>query len=156
MSLLKLLIAAVLVVFVLQLTPHLNAQKNSEQIVFSGTGNFTYTNQSPSPSDNAFGFWIWCESQESSNPYHGECNGAMYFYGLGITKHVAGDVIESTTSEGVYQMSVVSTKDDTVSCTLTNTLPTQSGPRNTINVSCTAPLGSGASSTAVINVTGKS
>jgi hypothetical protein len=54
---------------------------SSEQIVFSGIGF--------SPSANApVGLWIWCESAESSNPYAGERNGAMYFYSLGITKHV--------------------------------------------------------------------
>ena len=35
-----------------------SAQNNSEQIVFSGTGQFTYTNQNPDL--KAFGFWIWC------------------------------------------------------------------------------------------------
>jgi hypothetical protein len=128
------------------------SQQNSEQIVFSGAGTFTYTNASPGT--NAFGFWIWCESAEASNPYHGVCNGAMYFYGLGITKHVAGGATEI--SDGVYQMSVVSTVDDTISCTLTNAAPAQKGPKNTIMVACTAPAGSGVSTTAVVNITGKS
>jgi hypothetical protein len=115
------------------------AQQNSEQIIFSGGGTFAYTNASPGT--NAFGFWIWCESAESSNPYHGLCNGAMYFYGLGLTKHVAGGATEI--SDGVYQMSVVSTADDTISCTLTNSAPAQNGPKNTIPVKCTSPAGSG-------------
>ena len=76
----------------------------------------------------------------------------MYFYGLGITKHVAGSVLEL--SEGVYQMSVVSTVDDSVSCTLTNSTPLQKGPKNTVSVACTAPAGSGSSTNAVITVTG--
>src|SRR5215470_1469231 len=64
-------------------TPVAQAANNSEQIVFSGTGSFSTV--------TPFGFWIWCEG-DSGNPYQGECNGAMYFYGLGITKHVAGMV----------------------------------------------------------------
>jgi len=115
--------------------------------VFSGTGSF--------PAITPFGFWIWCESQDSSNPYHGECNGAMYFYALGITKHVAGMVNE--TGEGVYQISVVSTVDDSVACTLTNSSLVH-GPHNTVTATCTAPsaVGSstGTSNNAVINVTG--
>jgi len=115
------------------------------QIVFSKTGAF-------SPSLGPFGFWIWCEG-ESTNPYHGQCNGAMYFYSLiAATKHVAGGVTEL--SEGVYQMTVASTLDDSVSCTLTNAAAPKGGPNNTVNVSCTVPAGSGSSTTAVVNVTG--
>src|ERR1700746_1761714 len=105
--------------------PRAQAANNSEQIVFSGTGSF--------PGATPFGFWIWCEG-DSSNPYQGECNGAMYFYALGITKHVAGMVAE--TAEGKYQMSVVSTLDDSVACTLTNS-PIVPGPHNTVTASCT-------------------
>ncbi len=75
----------------------------------------------------------------------------MYFYALGITKHVAGMVTEIATD--TYQMSVVSTKDASVDCTLTNVPPITSGPTNTVNVTCTAPSGSG-TATSVVNVTG--
>jgi len=80
----------------------------------------------------------------------------MYFYTLGITKHVAGMVNEI--AEGVYQMSVVSTVDDSVACTLTNSSPVVRGPHNTVTATCTAPSAvdsiSGASTNAVIAVTG--
>jgi hypothetical protein len=136
-------------VMLLCLTMGLGASA-SKQIVFSGGGVYSYT--VANPADNHFGFWIWCEG-ESANPYHGICNGAMYFYGLAITKHVAGGVSEL--SEGVYQMTVASTVDDSIqSCTLTNTGTPSSGPHNVVNVSCSVPAGSGASTTAVVNVTG--
>jgi hypothetical protein len=143
---------AVIVVSMASLVLPARSQQNAEQIVFSGGRAFTYTNVSPGT--NACGFWIWCEPADASNPYHGQCNGALYFYDLGITKHVAGGVTEIT--EGVYQMSVVSTVDDTIACTLTNTAPAQKGPKNTVSVTCTAPAGTGMSTTAVVNVTGKS
>jgi len=126
------------------------AANNSEQIVFtdngSGFGNFSGT-------DTPFGFWIWCEG-DSKNPYQGACNGSMYFYALGITKHVSGSVTETATD--TYQMSVVSTVDDSISCTLTNSPPITKGRTNAVSVSCTAPSGSGADSQAVVKVTGPS
>ena len=81
------------------------------------------------PDVTPFGFWIWCESS-SSNPYVLECNGAMYFYALGIVKHVAGTV----TSNGgdSFTLNVVSTKDDSVACTLANVPPVTNGPTNTV------------------------
>jgi len=127
------------------------SSNSSKQVVFSGGGVFSYT--SANPPDKHFGFWIWCEA-ESTNPYHGECSGAIYFYSLiTATKHVAGGVTEL--SEGIYQMTVASTVDDSVSCTLTNAAPPKSGPANTVTVSCTIPAGSGSSTNAVVNVTGK-
>jgi len=116
------------------------AQKSSEQVVFSGV-----------TSSGTIGFWIWCEA-ESENPYAGECNGAMYFYDLGITKHVEGEVTEP--SEGIYRMDVSSTVDSSVQCTLMNQAEAQRGPTNTVSVTCTAPSRSGTSTSAVVNVTG--
>jgi hypothetical protein len=122
----------------------------AEQIVFSGTGSGTFDG-----TETPFGFWIWCEDEEANNPYAEECNGAMYFYGLGITKGVKGDVEEI--SEGVYEMTVASRKGSFVSCQLRNVLlddePT-SGPTNTVQVDCTTPSGSGQSTNAVVVVTG--
>src|SRR2546426_11995048 len=85
--------------------------EHSEQVVFSGTGggNFNGT-------DTGFGFWIWCEA-DSANPYVGACNGAMYFYALGIVKHVSGGVFESP--DGIYNMSVAAS-DGSVACSLHN------------------------------------
>lgn len=120
---------------------------NSEQVIFSGAGSF--------PGVTPFGFWIWCEA-DSENPYQGECNGAMYFYALGIVRHVAGMITEP--EEHVYQMDVVSTRDDSVACTLVNTPPIVHGPHNTVTVTCTAPSQvqgvQGTSTNAVVNVTG--
>ena len=121
---------------------------SSEQIVFSGIGF--------SPSANApVGFWIWCESAESGNPYAGECNGAMYFYTLHITKHVEDVVPLQEPNEGQYLMTVASS-DGSVSCTLENDPPATPGPTNTVHVSCGSPLSftDGLSTNAVVNVTG--
>jgi hypothetical protein len=121
---------------------------SSEQIVFSGIGF--------SPSANApVGLWIWCESAESSNPYAGECNGAMYFYSLGITKHVDDVVPLQEPSEGQYLMTVAS-RDGSVSCTLENDPPATSGPTNTVHITCSSPLSftDGLSTNAVVSVAG--
>jgi len=124
---------------------------HAEQIIFSGTGFGTF-NDTPSP----FGFWIWCEDEDANNPYAEECNGAIYFYALGITKGVTGDVEEI--SEGVYQMTVFSRKGGSVSCQLTNELNDEGelnqGPSNTVDVTCLTPGGGGQSTNAVVNVTG--
>ncbi len=117
----------------------------SEQIVFSnnatGFGTFGGT-------ATPFGFWVWCEG-DSANPYQGECNGSLYFYALGLIKHVTGTVTEP--AEGQYQMHV--TAGSAIDCTLTNVPPVTKGPTNTVNVSCKNPAGKG-TSTAVVNVTG--
>ncbi len=143
-----LLIGAVAVALWVAATgPSALAANNSEQVVFSGGGAF--------PGVTPFGFWIWCEAQ-SSNPYQGQCNGAMYFYALGITKHVAGMVTE--VAPDMYEINVVSTADGSVACSLTNTPPVTKGPKNTVEVTCTAPSAvqnmTGTSTTAVVNVTG--
>src|SRR6266581_1097873 len=90
---------------------HALGQQNSEQVVFSGLAQTTGASQTQSP----VGFWIWCES-DSSNPYEGRCNGAMYVYALGITEHVAGTITESQTVEHQYTMSVSS---KSLACSLT-------------------------------------
>lgn len=121
---------------------------NSEQVVFSKTGAVGTFGGTTTP----FGFWIWCEAS-SSNPYQGNCNGSMYFYALGIPKHVIdGGITEP--ADGQYQIHVLSSKDSSINCTLTNTPPPQSGPNNTVTVSCTTPSGSATATGAVVNVTG--
>jgi hypothetical protein len=122
------------------------ADQHSEQIVFSGTGFGDF---------GPFGFWIWCQDADSSTPYAGECNGAMYFYALHITKGVEGEVSEGP--DGIYTMTVNSRKGDSVSCTLVNdSEELTAGPTNSITVTCSAPAGTGTSDNAVINVTGPS
>jgi hypothetical protein len=124
--------------------PGQGGDHHSEQIIFSGTGFGDF---------GPFGFWIWCQDADSGTPYAGECAGAMYFYALHLTKGVEGEVEE--TSEGIYTMTVASRKGDSVSCTLVNASEEiTSGPTNTVNVTCTAPAGTGTSDSSVVNVTG--
>jgi hypothetical protein len=132
----------------------------SGQVVFGTTdnpnpgattaGTFAYT--SLNPKDKLFGFWIWCEA-ESTNPYTGRCNGAMYFYGIALTKGVFGTVTESRTQKHVYVMTVRSS-DNKVVCTLTNVLPITKGITNTVNAACSAPSGVGVSLHTVVQSTG--
>lgn len=121
---------------------------SSEQIIFSGTG-FSQTANAP------FGFWIWCESAESSNKYAGECNGAMSFSTLHVTKHVDDVVPLQEPVDGQYLMTVESS-DGSISCTLENDPPPTSGRTNTVHVSCTAPVSftDGLSTNAVVKATG--
>lgn len=131
------------------------ATQSSKQVIFvntddpSNTGTFNYTNLEPK--DKHFGFWVWCEG-ESQNPYNGECSGAMYFYGIALTKPVKGLVTE--TGQNTYVMTV-SSSDGKVACTLMNLPPITSGLTNTVNASCSAPLGTGTSpNNAGVRVTG--
>jgi hypothetical protein len=132
----------------------------SEQIIFSNTDNpnpapnqtgvFTYAGTQPE--DPFFGFWIWCEDPEADNPYAGNCHGAMYFYGIGLTKGVSGEVTEDP--NGVYHMDVKS-RDGKVDCTLWNVSPILTpGLSNLVNVICTKPAGTGTSPNTLVNVTG--
>jgi hypothetical protein len=118
---------------------------HSEQVVFSG-GGFSPALNSP------YGFWIWCEA-DSTNPYHGVCNGAMYVYARALTKHVSGTITESPAS--TYHMAVISS-DGSIIATLSNVPPVQQGPHNTVTVDFTAPAPGGTSSSNanVVNVTG--
>jgi hypothetical protein len=120
---------------------------SSEQVVFSGTG-FSTFNNTPTP----FGFWIWCEGP-SSNPYQGQCSGSMYFYAIGIPKHVVDGKITGL-GNNQFSITVVSTLDNSVDCTLVNAPPLLSGPDNTVTANCQAPAGTGTSDNAVVTVTG--
>jgi hypothetical protein len=125
--------------------------RNSEQVIFSGVASTDSTFQNGSP----VGFWIWCEA-ESDNPYAGECNGAMYFYALGITKHVT-DIEDVTSIEefGNEQYRIrVQSKDGSINCTLESAAERVNGPRNTVRVECQTPPGNAVSNNAVVNVTG--
>src|SRR6266540_1395681 len=115
--------------------------ERSEQVVFSGTGNGDFGD---------FGFWVWCQV-DSQNPYETDCNGAMYFDELHLTKHVTGD--SSEPEDDTYQLDVAS-RDGSVDCTLTNVPPILQGPHNTVGVSCSSPLGSGTSTNAVVTNNG--
>ena len=135
-----------------------SAVAQSKQVVFantdnpnpgsSTTGTFAYT--SANPKDKHFGFWVWCEAK-STNSYNSACNGAMYFYGIALTKGVFGFVTQQ--SANTYVMTVHSS-DHKVVCTLTNVPPITSGLTNTVNAACSAPSGVGISLNTVVNVTG--
>jgi hypothetical protein len=114
--------------------------QGKEQLVFSGEGEGT----------TEIEFWIWCALDESGN--YDDCNGAMRFDDLGLVKHVEGEASEP--EEGMYVMDVFSTKDDSVACTLVNTPPVLHGPRNTVDITCSAPDASATSTDAVVIATG--
>ena len=122
------------------------ATANSEQMVFSGVAAAGSTFEQRTPA----GFWIWCES-DSTNPYVGECQGAMYFYALGLTKHVEGEITEIGSDR--YSMDV-SSADGSIVCTLANPAAPKHGPHNEVDVSCSTPAGEATSFNAVVNVTG--
>ena len=129
-------------------TPRAGAQSShhSEQVVFSG-GGFSDDLESP------FGFWVWCEA-DSTNPYQGRCNGAMYVYARGLTKHVSGTIAEP--QEHIYEMTVAA-DDGSIQAILTNVGSINRGPHNTVMVDFAAPgPGAGISTNAVVNVTGPS
>ena len=120
-------LAVAVPIAMLSLAPAAGAQ-GKEQIVFSGTGSGRF---------GVFGFWVWC-AVEGPPHYEDECNGSMYFYDLGLVKHVTGEASEP--AEDVYQMDVES-RDGSVVCTLMNDPPILHGPRNTVDVSCSSPTG---------------
>src|SRR4030095_1475634 len=124
------------------------ASAQSEQIIFSGVGFGTFDN-TPTP----VGFWSWCQDENPSEnaEYAGECAGSMYFYDLRLRKAVEGEVEESGEA---YVMTVASRKGTLISCQHENVPPDVHGPRNTVNITCVTPSGTGTSETAVVNVTG--
>jgi hypothetical protein len=111
-----------------------------EQVVFSGeaVGSFEVE------------FWIWCAVDQSGN--YDDCNGAMRFDDLQLSRHVEGEVTEP--EDDVYVMDVSSTLDDAVSCTLTNSPPIVRGPHNTVTVDCSSPSGSATGTDVVVVATG--
>ena len=146
------LLAALMLCLVAFSGTSISAREASEQVIFSGVGFF---DEGSDIAGSPFGFWIWCES-DSQNPYHGRCNGAMYIYALGITKHVDGTIEEIDTPTGeAYEMDVHS-RDGALAATLQNVPPNVKGPKNTVNAVFATPpaVGGGSSTTAVVNVTG--
>ena len=152
------LVAAAVLLLALSATP----ANNAEQVIFSGVGSGTFSG-TPTP----FGFWVWC-SAEGSGPGKGiyaedfACQGALYFYALGIVKSVFGFNGDGVTPfpggvvqnlDGTYTMRLHSADLVVKGCLLTNASALK-GPKNTVNLVCAAPAGTGASGTAVVNVTG--
>src|SRR6187549_2896471 len=96
---------ALTVGFLIVGSPAASAQ-GREQIVFSGEAEGAL---------GEVGFWVWCALDQAGA--YDDCNGAMRFDDIGLTKHVDGEVSEP--SEGMYVMDVAS-RDGSVDCTLTN------------------------------------
>src|SRR5881296_1354397 len=61
------------------------AANNQEQIIFSGAAAGTFGGK-----QGIAAFWIWCKNTEgpNSHSYQTDCQGAMHFPALGITKGV--------------------------------------------------------------------
>jgi hypothetical protein len=114
--------------------------KGHEQVVFSGEGEGSLGEAE---------FWIWC-AVDPSGAYD-DCNGAMRFDDLHLTKHVEGEVSEP--EEGVYLMEVAS-RDGSVSCSLENVPPITHGHTNEVDILCSSPSGDAVSTDAVVVVTG--
>jgi hypothetical protein len=125
---------------VLAIGPAARAQGH-EQVIFSGEAEGSL---------GEVGFWIWCAVDESGN--YDDCSGALAFDDLGLVRHVEGEVAEI--DDEVYQMDVESTRDGSVACTLTNVPPILPGPKNTVDISCSAPSGSATATDAVVVSTG--
>jgi hypothetical protein len=119
--------------------PAASAAKH-EQVVFSGEAEGSFEVE----------FWVWCAVDQSGN--YDDCNGALRFDDLHLVRHVEGEVAE--VGEDVYQMDVASTRDDSVSCTLTNSPPIAHGPHNTVTVQCSAPGGNAVGTDVVVVATG--
>src|SRR6266540_7295752 len=69
-----------------------------EQVVFSGEGTGSLGEAE---------FWIWCAVDEAGA--YDDCNGAMRFDDLKLSRHVEGEVSEI--GDDVYRMDVSSTRD---------------------------------------------
>ena len=115
--------------------------QGKEQVVFSGEG---------TGSVGEAEFWIWCAVDQSGS--YDDCNGAMRFDDLKLSRHVEGEVAEI--GDDVYQMDVASTLDSSVACTLTNVPPITHGHTNTVMIDCSTPSGSATSTDAVVVATG--
>jgi len=133
----------------LAITISATAQNNAEQVTFSGGSVMTLTNNTKATS-TPFGFWLWCSAQAPSGSNggyaaHFACAGSMYFYDLGHTSSIVGDVSESPS--GIYNMTVLQgtlpellngTLNPAYLCTLKNTVPDAQGPINSpVVVGCT-------------------
>jgi hypothetical protein len=111
------------------------AANSQEQVVFSGAAPGTFGGK-----QGIAAFWIWCKNTEgpNSHTYGTDCNGAMQFPALGISKGVTQEEGITEPSEGAYVIHVQSRSDNgqSVDCTLSNVPPITSGPTNTVNVHC--------------------
>ena len=128
------------------------AQNNAEQVTFGAQGvTMTLTNNTKNIPATPFGFWIWCSADAPSGSQggyaaHHACQGSIYFYALGHTMAVIGDVSEDPNNGGIYTMSVLQgtlpellsgTHVPAFTCTLTNKVPDAQGSINSaVDVNC--------------------
>jgi len=142
-------------VLALLFVPQAFAANNQEQVIFSGAASGTFGGE-----EGIAAFWIWCKNTEgpNSHSYETDCQGAMRFPALGITKGVTEEEGITEPSEGAYVIHVQSRNDDgaSVDCTLSNVPPITSGPTNTVNVHCDSlpTAGDGSADAAVVVATG--
>lgn len=101
---------------------------------------------------DGFGIWVWCEDPDAGNPYAGACSGSIYFYNIGLTRHVFGGVLALNESTN-FSVHLTSSRDESVDCIVSGSLPATKGPSNTISVSCSSPSRSGTLSNVVVRVT---
>jgi hypothetical protein len=103
---------------------------------------------------DGFGIWVWCQDPAAGNPYAGECAGSIYFYNLGLVRHVDDEEDTLVLTSTSFSVELVS-EDGSVDCTVSGSLPSAKGPSagNTISVSCSSPDRSGTLSNLVLNVT---
>jgi hypothetical protein len=101
---------------------------------------------------DGFGIWVWCQDPDAATGYAGECAGSMYFYNLGLTKFVEDEEDTLVLTSSSFSVELVS-RDGSIDCTVSGTLPATSGPSNTISVSCSEPARSGTLSNVVVKVT---
>jgi hypothetical protein len=130
-----------------------NGPNSAEELVFSTPGSFMSLSGNTEQGGTPFGFWIWCAaapSPKSTPPTYQAalvCQGAMYFYLLGVPEHVASDFSVVENSHGLYTIEV-SGKD--FDCILNNTTTNQ-GPQDTVLVGCSFSSGfGGGTGTAIV------
>jgi hypothetical protein len=98
-----------------------------------------------------FGIWVWCEDFDASNLYAGACVGSMYFYDIELTKFVSGEVtvLDESASFSVN----LASRDGSIDCTVSGSLPATKGPSNSVHVDCSSPDREGDLTKTVVVVT---
>jgi hypothetical protein len=120
----------------------------ANQVVFEGAGSGTFNSQVM-----PFGFSVRC--------YGTSCVGALVMGSPSAVSYVTGTVTQL--QQDTYMMSLSSTPiangtlpptngAPTISCSLANTPPITQGETNTVNMTCSSPVGNGISTDAVVEV----
>jgi hypothetical protein len=115
----------------------------NQQLIFqdrAGTGSGSFNGQT-----TPFGFWIWCQPV-SSNAYGTECVGSLYFYHLGITTGVDGQVnyFSQSGNNLAFTVTVSAVHNTAVSsCVFSFSGTVGEGASNRVSLICTKPAGTG-------------